>query len=353
VNDPTKSATPDAQSTRRYLLGKLAEADRDRLETRLLSDAAAYEQVLAAEEELIDEYVDGELSAADRRAFEERLLTVERIRARVGFARSLRALAAEADAAATAPTRSAGRGVGRGAGRDEGAGWGDRLAALLGLGRLSPSPVFATAMAAAFVLLVGVCGWLGWRAAELAGRVESLQARAAATRSALEHERAARAAAPEVPSAPDAELADAERTAAAAELERERERAERLAERVAELESRPAPDPRVTAAFILSLATRSSSGVREIAVPADADTVRLQLDAGGDAGGSLRARLLAAGGRVAWSDAGLTTVADGSLVVAELPAELLAPGRYELLLEAAPAEGGEPELIGAYEFHVR
>ena len=358
MNDPTKSATPDAQSTRRYLLGKLAEADRDRLERRLLSDAAAYEQVLAAEEELIDEYVDGELSAADRRAFEERLLTVERIRARVGFARSLRALAAEADTAAPAPTRSVRRSVGRGAGRDEGAGWGDRLAALLGLGRLSPPPVFATAMAAAFVLLVGVCGWLGWRAAELAGRVESLQARAAATRSALEHERAARAAAPEVPSAPAAELADtvqadAERTAAAAELERERERAERLAERVAELESRPAPDPRVTAAFILSLATRSGSGVREIAVPADADTVRLQLDAGGDAGGSLRARLLAAGGRVAWSDTGLTTVADGSLVVAELPAELLAPGRYELLLEAAPAEGGEPRLIGAYEFHVR
>ena len=353
MNDSTTSATPDAPAIRRYLLGRLPEQERDRLEARLLSDGAAYRQVLATEGELIDQYVDGELAAADRRAFEERLLAVERIRERVGFARGLRALAAEEAAAAPAPGRRPGRAA-RG-------GRGGRVAALLGLGRLSPAPAFAPAMAAALLLLVGVSGWLGWRAADLADRVESLQARAAVTESSLERARQAPRPDPAATLEPAPEPTAAERAAAAdaaAELARERERAERLAERVAELESRPEPRPRVTAAFILSLATRSSSGVREIAIPADADTVRFQLEAAGDAGASLRARLVAAGGRVAWTGAGLTAAADGSLVAAELPAELLEPGRYELLLEQTPPDGGgrdggEPELIGAYEFQIR
>lgn len=334
----------DPKATRRYLLGRMADAERDELEKRLLAEDAAYEDVLATEDELIDEYLAGGGSSADRRAFEERLLPHARIRERVAYVRRLRTLAAEAAAAGEAVRP-----------REAGAPWGERVAAALGLGRLAPSPAFATAMAAALVLLVGVCGWLGWRAAELSTRVESLQARTAVAESALEEERAAAevaAPASEAPRQPAAEDA-AGAAPAAGELARERERAQRLAERVAELERRPAPRPRVTAAFILSLATRSSSGVRELAVPADADTVRLQLDTGAVAAGSLGARLLAAGGRVAWSDSQLPAQTDGSLVVAELPAELLTPGRYELLLEETPTEGGEPELVGAYEFHVR
>lgn len=355
MNDPTTITTLDADATRRYLLGMLAEPERDLFEARLLSDRAAYEQVLAGEEELIDEYVGGELPPTDRRAFEARLLTLDRVRERVGFARTLRALGDEPDSLEAA------------ASHDEAVGWRERIAAFLGLGGFSPSPAFATAMAAALVVLLGVSGFLGWRAADLTGRVESLQARATASEAALGQARAQQAVvetgAASSPATEPAEPADetpetptgAEPAAIteSAELLDERTRAARLAERVAELESRPVAPPRVTAVFILSLATRSTSGVREIIVPPDADTVRLQLDVGGEAAESLRARLLAAGGRVAWSATGLTSSGGRPLVVAELPAKLLTPGRYELLLEQTATGSGEPELIGAYEFQVR
>ena len=73
---------------RRYLLGELAEADQAALEQELLIDRGKFDQVLAVENELVDSYVRGEMSRADRKRFESHYLASPLHRERVAIARS-------------------------------------------------------------------------------------------------------------------------------------------------------------------------------------------------------------------------------------------------------------------------
>ena len=66
---------------RDYLLGTLDPDRRAKLDERLLREPEIYEEVLAAEEELIDEYVTGDLSKLEQHQFETHFaITVERQR---------------------------------------------------------------------------------------------------------------------------------------------------------------------------------------------------------------------------------------------------------------------------------
>lgn len=69
----------DKQEMKDYLLGTLDTERRTALEEEILCDPAVYEELLAVEEELIDEYVGGGLSKAEERQFETHfLITAER-----------------------------------------------------------------------------------------------------------------------------------------------------------------------------------------------------------------------------------------------------------------------------------
>jgi hypothetical protein len=70
----------------RYLLGKLTEEEAIRFEEHYFADDAAFEEIGIAEDELIDAYVRGELSSADRKQFQKNLVSSERLRERVEFA---------------------------------------------------------------------------------------------------------------------------------------------------------------------------------------------------------------------------------------------------------------------------
>ena len=62
-----------------YLLGNLEAERRTAVEERILVDPAVYEELLAAEEELIDQYVHGGLSELEQDKFENHfLITAER-----------------------------------------------------------------------------------------------------------------------------------------------------------------------------------------------------------------------------------------------------------------------------------
>lgn len=76
---------------RRYLLADLPEQEEQRLEELLLQDHALLELVRAAEDDLIDEFVRGELRERTRRKFEARFLTSRAQRDKVEFARTLQA----------------------------------------------------------------------------------------------------------------------------------------------------------------------------------------------------------------------------------------------------------------------
>jgi hypothetical protein len=74
---------------RRYLLGELAEADQAALEQELLIDRGKFDRAWAVENELVDSYVRGEMSRADRERFEGHYLASPLHRERVAIAESL------------------------------------------------------------------------------------------------------------------------------------------------------------------------------------------------------------------------------------------------------------------------
>lgn len=80
---------------RRYLLGELNEDDREQLERRLITDRDYNEEVLMVEEELLEDYVSGTLSAPDRDLFEKNYLSAPRQKEKLRVARALDKYAAQ------------------------------------------------------------------------------------------------------------------------------------------------------------------------------------------------------------------------------------------------------------------
>jgi hypothetical protein len=81
---------PD-ESASRYLLGAMTEEERDAFETRMLGDPELSELVAAAEADLLDAYVRGELDAEQRRIVQQHLLATDAQRARLDSAVALNA----------------------------------------------------------------------------------------------------------------------------------------------------------------------------------------------------------------------------------------------------------------------
>lgn len=73
----------------RYHLGELSPGERDAVEDRYFADNAFHERVLAAEEELIDSYVRGELSNKQRKHFESWFLRTDDRLKKLEFAKAL------------------------------------------------------------------------------------------------------------------------------------------------------------------------------------------------------------------------------------------------------------------------
>jgi hypothetical protein len=88
---PLDVVTPEI---RRYLLGDLDEAAAAALEDRYVADPALLEDVRAAEDALIEAFLDGRLRPAERERFEAHYLASPVHRDRVAIARALRQRAA-------------------------------------------------------------------------------------------------------------------------------------------------------------------------------------------------------------------------------------------------------------------
>ena len=90
---PRDAMSGDERIISRYLLGQLTGAELETLEDRLLADQTLFEDMEAIEAELCDDYAAGRLTPEDRAAFEARLVTHDRLRQKVAFARALKAAA--------------------------------------------------------------------------------------------------------------------------------------------------------------------------------------------------------------------------------------------------------------------
>ncbi len=103
-----KSKTLDHQLTIRYFLGELSEEEQTQLEEQYFDDDECFDQLLAFEEELIDDYVQGELPPHARERFETYFLTTAERREKVEFAKALQKVVSETEKEETpVPAKSA------------------------------------------------------------------------------------------------------------------------------------------------------------------------------------------------------------------------------------------------------
>jgi len=80
--------TEEQKQPRQYLLGSLPPKNLAELEVRLLADKGFYEELLVAEDELIDEYLAEGLSRAERESFESHFLITPERQQKLRFSRA-------------------------------------------------------------------------------------------------------------------------------------------------------------------------------------------------------------------------------------------------------------------------
>jgi hypothetical protein len=80
----------DTSELREYLLGILPGPQQEQLEKRVLTDSEFYEQLLASEDELVDEYLSNSLNERERRQFESHFGASKDRRQKIHFGQSLR-----------------------------------------------------------------------------------------------------------------------------------------------------------------------------------------------------------------------------------------------------------------------
>ena len=76
------------EELRRHVLGDLPDSEQEDFDRRLLTDSALYEELLATEDELVDEYLSGKLSERERQQFELQFSVGEERQRKVRFGRS-------------------------------------------------------------------------------------------------------------------------------------------------------------------------------------------------------------------------------------------------------------------------
>jgi len=84
---------PGASARRRYLLGVATEDDFSASERAYFGDEAALDRMAAAEDDLVEDYLDDRLTPEERRQFDQPYLSTTEHRVRVEMVRRLRTLA--------------------------------------------------------------------------------------------------------------------------------------------------------------------------------------------------------------------------------------------------------------------
>jgi hypothetical protein len=314
----------------RYLLGDLPEEEQVEIEDRAFEDQQYSRSIVAAEADLIDAYIHGQLNEADRGRFAQRFLQSAERRRKVEFARALAQLAPEFKTVTVQRTSTAPEGK---------FSLGSSLAAFMrGL-----APITRFAFAAGVVLMVAGAFWLAFESVKLRSQL----------RAALETRRSSE-------DALQLQIDDA-RTRAdelAAQLHREQEMRqtnERLLEEIEQPhEGAEKAPPAIISMVLPSGVPRGSNARRKVVLQQETRLLRMQLDIEpADEYGSFRAELRDEAGAEVWSVDHLTSRAakGAKVVVLNLPAKLLKSGEYELKL-AGNSTGGEASTLGYYYFVV-
>ena len=320
----------DEQLIVTFLLGELSEDSRLKIEERVFEDDRFYEQVLAIQEELADDYVQDKQPSAQRAQFERYFLQSHRRRERVEFAAAFSRALAEPDARVIAEREESS--VGR---------WGLLLAFV------RPRLAMATAAAAALILLIGA-SWLYVQNRRLSNGLE--QARGERDKFVQESH---------------ANDAEAERKRQELEREIAALRAQggdletRIQEKQRELEalqrtrkSTASQPSSVIATFtLLPGLTREANEPEKLIIPATVRSIQLQLNLEREEKyQSYVAEIRTTRGNLILSKSGLAAqrTPSGPAVSLTIPEKFLATGEYEVALKGAAQ--GKLEAVGYYYF---
>ena len=311
----------------RYLLGELPEEQQVKIEDSAFQDQQYMQIILDVENDLIDEYVRGEIPLDRRHKFESHFLASGERRRKVEFARALAAVAPASEAPEVVrPVRATPPIV--------------RKNPFLDFFRgLRPAAAFSF-VAAALVLFAGAT-WLfrdGIRLRSQLSQLRAEQQSQEAQRQQLEGQLRG-------------ERAHSEALAAQLEQQKKEEAARALQQQEPIAPGSPST---IAALTLLPGLSRASNTLPRLIVRPAVRTVRLQVGIDPqDDYQRFRVELHAPGGERVWSQENLTARATriGRAIVLSLPAKILAPGRYELALKGITSSGTIDDL-GYYYFEV-
>lgn len=294
----------------RYLLGNLTEEEQVRVEDQAFAEPDYLRAIEAAEADLIDEYVRGELTPADRRAFERHFLTSPQRRSKVEFARALARATAEAPPLASAIEPKS------------------TWQALLDAVRAwNPALRYAGTLSA--LICIGGASWLVFENVSMRSRLSALDAQ-------RRHWEAR-----------DQGLAQ--------QLNEARKRADTLA---AQMQNRQNSEeqgaPAVASLLLMALPSRSEARVPQLVVGRGAQIAHIDIQLEGrDEYPRFRAALQTRSGRevLVLSDLAPRQTGAGQIVSMDVPVSLLETEEYELALKGL-SDGLGAEDIGYYYFRV-
>lgn len=145
---------------RRYLLSSVSEGEREQVETRIMTDDDFFQQVNLVEDELVEEYLDEDLTLAERGRFEETFLCAPERQYKLRFTKALRIHAAK-----TAKERVSHFEPAKPP-------WHEAVFGLFNVSR----PVLAYSLASALLLLAGGGAWMLVQTTGLRKEIYGLQA---------------------------------------------------------------------------------------------------------------------------------------------------------------------------------
>ena len=293
----------DEQTLRKYLLGNMPVEEQEDIELWLMSDEEAYDLLEAAEDDLVDDALRGELKGPDLDQFNTHFLIAPERKGKLQFSRSLHRFI---DSRSVPEPSSF---------------WATVRASL----HLRPSLVYAVSALIIVIVIGGV--WSARKQAELQQRLDS-------TLSVL-----------------------AETSRQRDELQKQLKQAQTATEDVRrQVRGTPtvsAPKPTLLAVNLIPNLTRTASNVPVVAITGDTRFVQFSLALLDDNYSSYRVSLRNAGGKELWSEDHLTSMvtANGKAVMLVVPGNLLVPADYNFVLSGI-SDSQPPENINTFLFRI-
>jgi hypothetical protein len=324
--------TYNSQIISEYLLGSLSEAESERLDELSITDDEFADALSAAEKELIDSYVQRELSSNEVKRFEAHYLASPLRRDKVDFAKALQVLGGEKLDALAEGTQS----------RDSFS-TGKKRGWLSVFNHFSaPQPALQWGLAIAAIVLLIAGGLLLFQNLRLRqqmsqtqARRDELQQREQQLQEQLEEQRTTNATTEQ-------------------ELAQLREERTRLDEELGRGKPQPSPGGNAIASFILTPQLRSAGQFKTITIPVGTEQVAMQLRLEPNDYSNFSVALLdQLSQQVLWRSGRIRArgVADSKSLVVSFPANLLRAQTYSLQVSGIYSTGTS-EFMSDYPFKV-